>query len=134
MAKDGKPDDLAKEIIGEFAMQQSIVNLQWHPGSITYVLSPSRYSCSERGALPRQHSEHACPFWLDQKILDRLAIEAGTLFEKLELIKTFEKRKSLELELALAKTDFRPPTHFAGPKPRYCSRNREHPWGDLQPL
>jgi len=42
---------------------------------------------------------------LDQKILDRLAIEAGTLFEKLELIKTFEKRKSLELELALAQNE-----------------------------
>ena len=42
---------------------------------------------------------------LDQKILDKLAFEAGNLFEKLELIKTFEKRKSLELELALAQNE-----------------------------
>ena len=39
---------------------------------------------------------------LDQKILTKLALEAGNVFEKLEMIKGFEQRKSLEQELALA--------------------------------
>jgi hypothetical protein len=39
---------------------------------------------------------------LDQKILTKLAIEAGNVFEKLEMIKGFEQRKILEQELSLA--------------------------------
>jgi hypothetical protein len=39
---------------------------------------------------------------LDQKILTKLALEAGNVFEKLEIIKGFEQRKILEQELSLA--------------------------------
>jgi len=39
---------------------------------------------------------------LDEKILNKLALEAGNVFEKLEMLKTFEERRSLQLELALA--------------------------------
>jgi len=39
---------------------------------------------------------------LDQKILTKLALEAGNVFEKLEMIKGFEQRKIMEQELSLA--------------------------------
>ena len=39
---------------------------------------------------------------LDQKILGKLAEEAGNVFEKLEMIKTLEERKKSEQELELA--------------------------------
>jgi serine phosphatase RsbU (regulator of sigma subunit) len=39
---------------------------------------------------------------LDQKILTKLALEAGNVFEKLEMIEGFEQRKILEQELSLA--------------------------------
>jgi signal transduction histidine kinase len=44
---------------------------------------------------------------LDEKILEKLALEAGNVFEKLEIMKTFEQRKSLELELALVHNELR---------------------------
>jgi serine phosphatase RsbU (regulator of sigma subunit) len=39
---------------------------------------------------------------LDQKILVKLAVEAGNVLERLEMIKSIESRKKLEQELALA--------------------------------
>jgi sigma-B regulation protein RsbU (phosphoserine phosphatase) len=39
---------------------------------------------------------------LDQKILRKLAIEAGNVLERVEMIKTIEHRKNLERDLALA--------------------------------
>ena len=39
---------------------------------------------------------------LDQKILAKLAVEAGNVLERLEMIKSIESRKKLEQELALA--------------------------------
>ncbi len=89
-------------------MQQSILNLQLRSLAcmpLQVAVSRIRYSCGEWSPLPGQHSAHATLSGLDQKILDKLAFEAGNLFEKLELIKTFEKRKTLELELALAQNE-----------------------------
>lgn len=40
---------------------------------------------------------------LDQKILTRLALEAGNVFEKLAMISTLEEKKQIEKELALAR-------------------------------
>jgi len=42
---------------------------------------------------------------LDQKVLKKLALEAGNVFEKMELIKTLEERKSLKLELDLVQNE-----------------------------
>ena len=42
---------------------------------------------------------------LDEKILKKLALEAGSVFEKIELIKTLEERKSLKLELDLIQNE-----------------------------
>jgi serine phosphatase RsbU (regulator of sigma subunit)/pSer/pThr/pTyr-binding forkhead associated (FHA) protein len=39
---------------------------------------------------------------LDQKILNRLGVEAGNVLERVEMIKSIEQRKKLEQELALA--------------------------------
>jgi len=42
---------------------------------------------------------------LDEKILKKLAMEAGNVFEKMELIKTLDERKSLKLELDLVQNE-----------------------------
>jgi len=39
---------------------------------------------------------------LDQRILNKLAVEAGSVLERVEMIKSIEQRKKLEQELALA--------------------------------
>src|SRR5437016_12456345 len=39
---------------------------------------------------------------LDEKILNKLAVEAGNVLERVEMIKSIEQRKKLEQELALA--------------------------------
>src|SRR5205809_5438449 len=39
---------------------------------------------------------------LDEKILNKLAVEAGNVLERVEMIKSIEQRKKLELELTLA--------------------------------
>jgi phosphoserine phosphatase RsbU/P len=39
---------------------------------------------------------------LDQKILNKLAVEAGNVLERVEMIKSIESRKKIEAELALA--------------------------------
>lgn len=54
---------------------------------------------------------------LDQKILTKLAEEAGTVLEKIEMIKSLEERRKMEAELALAEETQR--TLLAGSLPRY---------------
>ena len=108
VARDGKPVYPAKEIIGEFAMQQSIVDLQLRSLACMPLrwLSPECETPTVNGVLYLDSTQSMRALsGLDQKILDKLAFEAGNLFEKLELIKTIEKRKSLELELALAQNE-----------------------------
>ena len=108
VARDGKPVYPAKEIIGEFAMQQSIVNLQLRSLACMPLrwLSPESDTPGVNGVLYLDSTQSMRTLsGLDQRILDKLASEAGNLFEKLELVKTFEKRKSLELELALAQSE-----------------------------
>ena len=39
---------------------------------------------------------------LDQKILGKLAVEAGNVLERVEMMKSIEQRKTLERDLALA--------------------------------
>jgi two-component system NtrC family sensor kinase len=69
-------------------------------------LSPECNTPTLNGVLYLDSTQHMRVLsGLDQKILDRLAFEAGNLFEKLELIKTFQKRTTLEAELALAQSE-----------------------------
>ncbi len=105
VAREGKPIYMAGGIAGDFAEQQSIVSLnlrsfacvplRWMvPESSTPEVQGVLYLDSTRGM--RELSG------LDEKILSKLALEAGNVFEKLQMIKTFEERKSLQLELTLA--------------------------------
>lgn len=54
---------------------------------------------------------------LDQKILTKLAEEAGTVLEKIEMIKNLEERRKMEQELALAQETQR--TLLAGSLPQF---------------
>ncbi|PYV82710.1 MAG: hypothetical protein DMG05_27655 [Acidobacteria bacterium] len=105
VAKDGNPVYMARGIAEEFAEQKSILTLnvrslacmplRWMlPESDTAEVRGVLYLDSTRGM--RELSG------LDEKILNKLALEAGNVFEKLEMLKTFEERRSLQLELALA--------------------------------
>jgi len=105
VAKEGKPVYMARGIAEEFAEQKSILTLnvrslacmplRWMlPESDTAEVRGVLYLDSTRGM--RELSG------LDEKILNKLALEAGNVFEKLEMLKTFEERRSLQLELALA--------------------------------
>jgi hypothetical protein len=49
-----------------------------------------------------------------EKVLNKLAHEAGKVFEKLEMLKTFEERKKLELELDLIQKELLAATHCGG--------------------
>jgi signal transduction histidine kinase len=108
VARDGKPIYTAEEIDEEFAQQRSIVDS--HLRSLACMplwwLSPESDCPSVNGVLylDSTHSMRTLS-GLDSKILNKLAQEAANAFEKLELVKTFEQRKTLELELALARSE-----------------------------
>jgi phosphoserine phosphatase RsbU/P len=105
VATDGKPVFMEEGIAGEFAQQESI--LAMHLRAIACVPLRWMSSHSEAAAvqgilyLDSTKTMHALS-GLDEKILNKLALEAGNVFEKLEMIKSFEERKSFEGELALA--------------------------------
>jgi len=101
----GKPVYMAGGIGGEFAEMQSIVILNVR----SLAAIPLRWMLPEsaapevRGVLYLDSTRSLRELsGLDEKILNKLALEAGNVFEKLQMIKTFEERKSLQLELALA--------------------------------
>lgn len=101
----GKPIYMAGGIAGEFAENQSIVVLNIR----SLACIPLRWMLPEsdtpevRGVLYLDSTRSLRELsGLDEKILNKLALEAGNVFEKLQMIKTFEERKSLQLELALA--------------------------------
>jgi signal transduction histidine kinase len=105
VANNGKPIYMAGGIGGEFAEMQSIVILNIR----SLAAIPLRWMLPEsdtpevRGVLYLDSTRSMRELsGLDEKILNKLALEAGNVFEKLQMIKTFEERKSLQLELALA--------------------------------
>jgi signal transduction histidine kinase/pSer/pThr/pTyr-binding forkhead associated (FHA) protein len=108
VAMRGEPVFSREGIAEELAQQQSILNLRLRSLACMPLrwLSPESDTPAVNGVLylDSTHPMRALS-GLDQKILNQLAFEAGNLFEKLELIKTFEKRKTLELELALAQSE-----------------------------
>ena len=104
VTKEGKSILMTEGIGGEFADQKSIMDLRLR----SVACMPLHWISGEsdlpqvRGILYLDSTKkmHALS-GLDEKILTKLAQEASNVFEKLEMIKTFEERKSLELELAL---------------------------------
>ncbi len=105
VASEGKAVFMTERITGEFAGQESILVMH-----LTAVACLPLEAISSRSDTPevlgilyldstkKMHSLSG----LDQKILNKLAEEAGNVFEKLEMIKSVEERKKMEQELALA--------------------------------
>ena len=101
----GEPVLMTENIDQEFAQQQSILALDL----MAVACMPLKWISSQsdemevRGILylDSRKTMHALS-GLDQKILNRLADEAASVFEKLELLKSIEERKAIDKELALA--------------------------------
>ena len=95
---------MTERISDEYAQHESIVALGLRSLACMPLewLLPDSPTPEVRGILylDSTKSMHALT-GLDQKILSRLAAEASHVFEKLEMIKTFQERRNLELELAL---------------------------------
>lgn len=102
---DGKPVFMVEGIQGKFAAQASIVAMNLRAIAclpLTGIQSQSD-TLSILGILyldstKKMHSLSG----LDQKIINKLAVEAGNVLERVEMIKSIETRKKLEQELALA--------------------------------
>jgi serine phosphatase RsbU (regulator of sigma subunit) len=102
---DGQPVFMVEGIQGRFAEQASIVAMNLRAiACLPLVGIPSG---SEKPDLlgilyvdstKKMHSLSG----LDQKIISKLAVEAGNVLERIEMIKSIEQRKRLEQELALA--------------------------------
>ncbi|MBI1956038.1 MAG: FHA domain-containing protein, partial [Acidobacteria bacterium] len=101
----GSPIFMTQEIAREFAQQLSIVSTNVRAIACLPLEGISfRSQTSEVvGILYLESTKkmHALS-GLDQKILTKLAEEAGSVLEKLEMIKGLEERKKMEQELALA--------------------------------
>ena len=104
VVNEGKAVFMVEGIEGELAQRESVVALRLR----SVACMPLRWMSGESdapqvlGILYLDSTERMRALsGLDEKILNKLAVEAGNVFEKLEMIKTFEDRKSLELELAL---------------------------------
>ncbi len=107
VASTGKSVFMVQGIEGKFAEQASIVamnlraiaclplkGVQSQPGSGSPEITGIIYLDSRKS----MHSLSG----LDQKILTKLAVDAGTVIERIEMIKNIEQRKKIEQELALA--------------------------------
>jgi serine phosphatase RsbU (regulator of sigma subunit)/pSer/pThr/pTyr-binding forkhead associated (FHA) protein len=101
----GKPEFMAGGIRGKFAEQQSIVAQR-----LTAVVCLPLYGIPSQGDTPALlgilylDSTKLMPVLkaLDEKLLNKLAEEAGHVLEQVEVLKTLEERRKLEQELSLA--------------------------------
>ena len=102
---DGSAVFMAEGIRGKFAEQASILAM-----NLRAIACLPLHGISSRGDSPNlsgilyldsTRTMHTLS-GLDEKILTKLAEEAGNVLEKVEMIKTFEERKKLEQELTLA--------------------------------
>ena len=103
--REGKPLFMTEGIDQNLAKQESIVNLQLR----AVACMPLKWLSSESEApvvrgilyLDSTRTMHTLT-GLDQKILTRISVEVGNVFEKLELIQSLEQGRVVEKELALA--------------------------------
>lgn len=100
-----KPVFMVEGIQGNFAEQASIVAMNLRAmacmplrGIPTDGDSPQILGILYLDSTKAMHSLSG----LDQKILRKLAVEAGNVLERVEMIKTIEHRKNIERDLALA--------------------------------
>ena len=103
--REGKSLFMTEGIDQNLASQESIVNLQLRAVACLPLkwLSSQSEAPEVRGILylDSTSSMHTLT-GLDQKILTRISIEVGSVFEKLELIQSLEQGRVVEKELALA--------------------------------
>jgi serine phosphatase RsbU (regulator of sigma subunit) len=105
VARTGEPVFMTQGIEGDLAAQASIVAMSLR----AFACLPLEAICQETGApavmgilyLDSRKLMHSLS-GLDQKLLTRLAAEAGNVLEKLELVETLAERQRLEQELAVA--------------------------------
>ncbi|UCF38340.1 MAG: SpoIIE family protein phosphatase, partial [Acidobacteriota bacterium] len=101
----GKPVLMTENIDQAFAKQQSILAMDLRAVACMPLqwISDRSEEAEVRGILYLDSTKtmHALT-GLDQKILNKLAVEAANVFEKLELIEAFDEKKAIQKELALA--------------------------------
>ena len=103
--REGKPILMTEHIANEFSSQASIVGLRLRSLACMPLrwLSPENEAVEIRGVLyldstKRMHTLSG----LDEKILNKLAQDAGNVFEKLQTMQSYQDRRSMALELSLA--------------------------------
>ena len=105
VAGTGTPVFMTEGIEGELAQQQSILEMRLRAIACLPLKGISAESDTPEllGILYLDSTKtmHALS-GLNEKILNKLAVEAGNVLEKLEMIKGFEERKRYEQEMALA--------------------------------
>ena len=91
--------------MGEFAAQESIVGMNLRAVACLPLLGIRTGGDSSEilgilylDSTKAMHSLSG----LDEKILNKLAVEAGNVLERVEMMKSIEQRKTLERDLALA--------------------------------
>jgi serine phosphatase RsbU (regulator of sigma subunit) len=105
VASSGQPVFMVEGIKGKFAEQASIVAMNLRAIACLPLMGlKSQDSAPELLGilyLDSRKSMHSLS-GLDQRILSKLGVEAGTVIERIEMIKGMEQRRKLEQELALA--------------------------------
>ncbi len=139
VAEEGRPVFMTEGISEEFSQQESIVamNLRAVACLPLQELAGDGESSKVRGILYLDSTKtmHALS-GLDQKILDKLASDAGFVLEKIELIRDKQQRLFLEKELELARetqVNLLPQNvpEFSGFRLRAFSRPTRHVGGDF---
>ena len=105
VAHTGEPVFSTEHISGELALQDSILEMHLQAfaclplkGISSESEGPQVLGILYLDSTGRMHRLST----LDQKILKKLAVEAGNVLEKVELVRSVEERKTFERELALA--------------------------------
>ena len=105
VAEEDKPVVMTQGILGDFAQQESIVAMNVRAlaclplkDSPADSVKPELLGILYLDSTRKMHSLSG----LDQKILTKLAEQAGLVLEKLEMLKGLEERKKIEMDLALA--------------------------------
>ena len=105
VAATGEDVFMTKGIAGDLAQQDSIVAMNLRALACLPLkwISPDSEEMEVRGILYLDSTKtmHALS-GLDEKILNKLALEAGNVFEKLNMLEALEERKVFEKEMALA--------------------------------
>ena len=106
VATTGQEVFMTRGIAGDLAQQDSIVAMHLRALACLPLkwISPNSEEMEVRGILYLDSTKtmHALS-GLDEKILSKLALEAGNVFEKMNMLEALEERKVSEKEMALAK-------------------------------